>query len=104
MGDGRAGGSSAIGDGEQAAISLTREVDGTHGHIFESVQLEGSYIGAYCVTESLCRTPETSITLQTKYKKKYSYSHKGYSSQCRQTFLVLSLVFYFSDKISTLLT
>ena len=53
MGDGRAGGSSAVGDGEQAAISLTTEADGTHGHIFESLQLEGSYIGAYCVTESL---------------------------------------------------
>ena len=48
MGDGRAGGSSAIGDGEQAAISLTPEVDGTLGHIFESFQLEGSYIGVYC--------------------------------------------------------
>ena len=48
MGDGRAGEASAIGDGEQAAISLTPEVDGTHGHIFESLQLEGSYIGVYC--------------------------------------------------------
>ena len=53
MGDGRDERSLAIGDGEQAAISLTTEADGTHGHIFESLQLEGSYIGAYCVTESL---------------------------------------------------
>ena len=29
MGDGRAEGSSAIGDGRQAAVSLTSDVDGT---------------------------------------------------------------------------
>ena len=45
MGDGRAERSSAIGDGEQATISLTPEVDGTQIHIFESLQLECSYIG-----------------------------------------------------------
>ena len=45
MGDGRAEGSSAIGDGGQAAVSLTPDVDGTHVHIFESLQLEGSYVG-----------------------------------------------------------
>ena len=45
MGDGRAEGSSAIGDGGQAAISLTPDVDGTHVHILESSQLEGSYVG-----------------------------------------------------------
>ena len=45
MGDGRAEGSSAIGDGGQAAISLTPDVDGTHVRIFESLQLEGSYVG-----------------------------------------------------------
>jgi len=45
VGDGRAGGSSAIGDGEQAAISLTPEVDGTQIHIFESLQLASSYTG-----------------------------------------------------------
>ena len=45
MGDGRAAGSSAIGDGGQAAISLTPDVDGMHVHIFESSQLEGSYVG-----------------------------------------------------------
>ena len=41
MGDGRAEGSSAIGDGQQAAISLTPDVDGTHVLMFESSQLEG---------------------------------------------------------------
>ena len=45
VGDGRAAGSSAIGDGGQAAISLTPDVDGMHVHIFESSQLEGSYVG-----------------------------------------------------------
>ena len=43
MGGGRAEGSSAIGDGGQAAISLTPDTDGTHVHTFESSQLEGSY-------------------------------------------------------------
>ena len=45
MGDGRAEGPSAIGDGGQAAVSLTPDVDGTHVRIFESSQLEGSYVG-----------------------------------------------------------
>ena len=45
MGDGRAEGSSAMGGGGQAAVSLTPDVDGTHIHIFESSQLEGSYVG-----------------------------------------------------------
>ena len=45
MGDGRAEGSSAIGDGGQTEISLTPDVDGTHVRIFESSQLEGSYVG-----------------------------------------------------------
>ena len=45
MGDGRAEGSSAIGDRGQDAISLTPDVDGTHVHIFESSQLEGLYVG-----------------------------------------------------------
>ena len=75
VGDGRAGESSAIGDGEQAAIWLTPEVDGTHVRIFESLQLEDSYTGAYCVTELLCWTPETSITLQTKSRKKNTLIH-----------------------------
>ena len=45
MGDGRAEGSSAIGDGGQAAISLMPDVDGMNVRIFESSQLEGSYVG-----------------------------------------------------------
>ena len=45
MGDGRAERSSAIGDGGQAAILLTPDVDGMHLCIFESLQLEGSYVG-----------------------------------------------------------
>ena len=36
MGDGRAEGSSSIGDGGQAAISLVPDVNGTHVRIFES--------------------------------------------------------------------
>ena len=45
MGDGRAEESSATGDGGQAAISLTPDNDGMHIRIFESLQLEGSYVG-----------------------------------------------------------
>ena len=47
VGDGRAEGSSALGDGGgQAAISLLPDVDGTHMCIFASSQLESSYVGA----------------------------------------------------------
>ena len=42
MGDGGAEGSSAIGDGGQAAISLKPDTDGTCIHSFENSQLEGS--------------------------------------------------------------
>ena len=45
MGDGRAEGSSAIGDGGQAERSFMPGVDGTHARIFESSQLKGSYVG-----------------------------------------------------------
>ena len=52
MGDGRAEGSSAKGDGRQAAVSLMPDIDGTvptrsqmHVRIFESSQLEGSCVG-----------------------------------------------------------
>ena len=45
VGDGRAEGSSAIGDGGQAAISFTHDLNAKHLHIFESSQLEGSYAG-----------------------------------------------------------
>ena len=39
----RAEGSSAIGDGEQATILFTPDIDGMQAHIFESLQLEGAY-------------------------------------------------------------
>ena len=45
MGDGRAEGSSAIGDRGQAATLFTPDADGTHVRIFESLQLEDSYVG-----------------------------------------------------------
>ena len=45
MGDGRAEGSSAVGDGGYVAISLMPGIDEMHGCIFESLQLEGSYGG-----------------------------------------------------------
>ena len=44
VGDGRAEGSSAIGDGGQAAISLTPDVDGRPVPNFENLQFEGSYV------------------------------------------------------------
>ena len=45
MGDGRAEGLSAIGDGGQAAISFTPDDGGMHVRIFEISKLEGSYVG-----------------------------------------------------------
>ena len=45
VGDGIAEGSSAIGDGGQAAVSFMHDIDGMHICIFESLQLEGSYVG-----------------------------------------------------------
>ena len=44
VGKGKAEGSSPIGDGGQAAISFMSDVEGTHVHIFESLQLEGLYV------------------------------------------------------------
>ena len=44
MGGGRGGGSS-IGDGRPAPILLMPDGDGAHVCIFESLQLEDSYIG-----------------------------------------------------------
>ena len=41
----RAEGLSAIGDGGHTTISLTPDFDGMHVCIFESSQLEGSYVG-----------------------------------------------------------
>ena len=45
MGEGRAEGSSATGDGGQDAMSLEPDADGTHVHIFESLQLGGFHVG-----------------------------------------------------------
>ena len=45
VGDGRAEGSSAVGDGGQAAVSLRLDIDGMHMCTFESSKLEGSYVG-----------------------------------------------------------
>ena len=44
MGDGTVEESSAIGDGGQAEVSLMTDVEGTHIHIFEISQLEGSCV------------------------------------------------------------
>ena len=41
----RAEGSSVIGDGEQAVILLMPDVDGVYIFTFESLKLEGSYVG-----------------------------------------------------------
>ena len=48
MGDGRAEGSSAMGDTGPAAASRTPDVDGPYICTFESSQLEGLGAGAYC--------------------------------------------------------
>ena len=45
VGNGRAEGSSATGDGGRDATSLEPDVDGTHVHIFESLQLRGFHVG-----------------------------------------------------------
>ena len=45
MGDGRAEGLSAVGDGGQATMSLMPDADGTHVPTFENSQLEGLYVG-----------------------------------------------------------
>ena len=55
MGGGRAEGSSAIGDGGQAAMSLSSDVDGTQVHIFESLQLEGLYIFEEDFLPNVCK-------------------------------------------------
>ena len=60
MGDGRAEGSSAIGDGVRglAAISLRPDVAEIHICIYERSQLEGSYLGDY-YTLSISIFPST---------------------------------------------
>lgn len=45
MGDGRAEGSSAVEDEGQTTVSLMPYANGTQVYIFESSQLEGSYVG-----------------------------------------------------------
>ena len=40
-----AGGSSATGDGGQATVSLMSDDEGMQVHVFESLRLEGSYVG-----------------------------------------------------------
>ena len=47
VGDGRAEGSSAIGDGGQAALSFMPDTEGMHIRIFESLQLK-LRIQGYC--------------------------------------------------------
>ena len=55
MGDGRAEGSSAIGDGGRDAISRTSDIDGTHvgTRVFESLQPEGLYRGNLLYSKKL---------------------------------------------------
>ena len=48
VGDSRAEGSSAMEDAGPAATSLKPDVDGPHICTFESSQLEGLGVGAYC--------------------------------------------------------
>ena len=53
MGEGRAGGSSATGDGGHAALSLTPDADGTGS----GLELEGSNTGTYCLLYLCGRMP-----------------------------------------------
>ena len=53
MGDGRAEGSSAIGDGGQAATSLTPDTDEVRVQVSESSQLEGSCVGDLLFCDAL---------------------------------------------------
>ena len=51
MGDARAERLSAVGGGGQASLSLTHDVDETHFCIFESLKLEGLYVGGLLYSE-----------------------------------------------------
>ena len=53
MGNGRAEGSSATGDGGQAATSLTSDIDEAWVQVSESSQLEGSCVGDLQFHDSL---------------------------------------------------
>ena len=64
MGDGRVEGSSTVGDGGQATVSLMPDIDGMHVHMFESSQLEDFHVGGlvykvqhntYCMCPSLLK-------------------------------------------------
>ena len=67
MGDGGAEGLSTTGVKGQAAVSLRPAIDGTRIQIFESLKLEGSYVGdslykvfstfSFCFLGSLHYTP-----------------------------------------------
>ena len=61
MEDGLAEGSSARGDGGQAAISFMSDINGTHIHTFENSKLEGSYVGdlLYCIFHGIKQLKET---------------------------------------------
>ena len=50
VGDGRAEGSSAVGDGGRAEISLMPDTDAMHPHIFEIQNLKICISGTYCIT------------------------------------------------------
>ena len=52
VGNGRAEGSSAIGDRGQTAVSLMPN-PGTHVHIFESLQLEALYVGSFLYSQAI---------------------------------------------------
>ena len=53
MGDGRAEGSLAIGDGGQATIALMPDPDGTHVHVSERSRLVGDLL-LECIHSLLC--------------------------------------------------
>ena len=69
MGDGRAEGSSTIGDEGPAAVSLTPDGDGTHVRIFESLQLEDSCMGDLLYYNFICQL------YLSKAEKKKEISH-----------------------------
>ena len=54
LGGCRAEGPSAAGDGGPAAASLTLDDGGTHVHIFESLLLEGLFVGDLLYSQVLC--------------------------------------------------
>ena len=62
MVDGRAEGSSALRDGQQAAGSLTSDADVTHICSFESSYLEGSYVRNLLYLQITIYLPTTFLT------------------------------------------